>query len=105
MDDIERYPSQSFKIRIVQETEVEIFYHNGILSDDVEAIDDMVMEDAFSIKDFEGITGKSSSSSNNGNGYIAIVTPFEATVRIVYNIPDATTKIKKILGEEGFHDG
>lgn len=102
MDDINKYPPQAFKIKIIQEYEVYIYYQEGILADSTDEIEAITFEEAISLIDNEtGLVAKLHDDSESSNGYIAYVNEFDPDIRIVYNTQEMPTVIQQALQHKG----
>jgi hypothetical protein len=103
---MDKFPPRTIKVRVKQEYEVEIFYQEGILADSEEEVVTQAIEDCINLAfEEEGLVIRMNEETEFQNGYLANITTYEPTVELIYNVPNISTKLDRLLAKKGIEVG
>jgi hypothetical protein len=101
-----KFATQSFKVKVIQEYEVYIYYQQGVIADSKEEIVELVLAEATDLAfNEEGLVAKLHEETNTENGYIAYVRSFDPVSKILYNTTEVPNIIKVELENRGLVNG
>lgn len=98
-----KYPVEAFKVKVIQEFEVYLYFQEGIVAEDDEDKYDIIVEEAMNAAFGEdGLTAVLHEQTESSNGYLAYVTTFEPNAEVVYNMDHMPEVMAQSLKEKGF---
>lgn len=102
MDGANKFQRNSWKVKVTQEYDVYLYFHEGINLENDEDVYSMLMDEAVnSAFEEDGLAGKNHEDTETHNGYLSYTITYEPTVNVTYHYDDMPQVIKLALKEKG----